>query len=422
MKAPRPVAYGIDFGTSNSAISIAYDGDESYAEIVLLGRDSLELLPTLVYLDESRNRLAGEEAVKQYLITGAYNSRLFSSLKTFLSDCSLTGTEAPWGEFLTIADLVAVVLRRLKAEADRQCGQDVTRVVLGHPVLFVGAEGPQFAEHQRLALVRLEAAARSAGFKEIAFLDEPSAALQGEPLDHGIMAAVDFGGGTFDVAVMEMTEKGGEVLSIHGAPIGGERFDSLLFDATLSGPLGLEGRYKTYHGQMLPVPAGLKQMNSLAGILRSIGEPRTKTALDLMYACRGGDVFRTVEAIIFGGLGYSFFKSVEDAKIALSTEAKTKIDFKRPGIRVTEPVSQREFSSLIAPDLAQLDRAVTLALADAGVTSGDIDVVVRTGGSSQIPAFVDMLHRHFPESQLEQRDAFSTVALGLGLRALEEWG
>ncbi len=86
----RPVAYGIDFGTTNSSIAIAYD---NYAEIVQHGREQREMVPSVVYIDRSRLRLIGDDAVRQYLVNpDAESARLMWSVKYFLADDIWQGT------------------------------------------------------------------------------------------------------------------------------------------------------------------------------------------------------------------------------------------------------------------------------------------------------------------------------------------
>ena len=155
----EPIAYGIDFGTSNSAISIAYPDE---AVLVPLGPDEADVLPSVVYLDRSRQRLAGHQAVQQYLVAGSLNgTRLMSSIKTFLADPTLRATNAPWGSDITPEELVAIIIGDLKRQADRYCGYDIKRAVLGHPVMFAGAMGDDWKSMQQLAISRLERAART---------------------------------------------------------------------------------------------------------------------------------------------------------------------------------------------------------------------------------------------------------------------
>src|SRR2546426_2286197 len=220
------LGYGIDFGTSNSAISIAY---ADRVEVLSLGATQetgggSRTLPSFVYLHRSGKRAAGDEGVKTFLKSGhektdcwkcplapygwdtdcrqyrkgggCNDARLLSGVKHELAKVGFAGTNS-WATDFTVGSLVAVVIKRLKAEADALVSQGVRRVVVGHPVVFAGADPNDRAASDGEAFSRLERAAVEAGFDEVAFLPEPTAAVIGEPVHHGVEVAVDFGGGTF---------------------------------------------------------------------------------------------------------------------------------------------------------------------------------------------------------------------------------
>lgn len=417
----NPVAYGIDFGTTNSSIAIGYD--DGSAELLPVDGEGSTILPSIIYLDSGGNELAGNDAVRQYLIPGPPETRrLLSSLKTVLADPGFVETTSPWGQTHTIDSLVAVLLRRLKRSADHSLGTDVRRAVIGFPVLFVGAEGEEHEARQNLALQRLELAAGEAGFEEVGFLDEPTAALETE-LDPGLLVALDFGGGTFDVSIVHLADDEGAVLATQGAGVGGELLDTLLFDAKVAGTLGLTGEYWDPVGEkLLPVPGALLRMRTLREILDLVNDGRSRTALDHMERCDNSDVFKIVEEIIYGGHSYQFFRSIEQAKIELSDLEASSISFRRPKVDIQVEITREEFSELIAENLDLLEERIVEALEQADVDAGDVDLVVRTGGSAQIPAFVERLEHLFDPARIQQRDAFGTVALGLATHAArEEW-
>lgn len=413
----KPLAYGIDFGTTNSAISVAYSDS---AEMVPLRRGGGFMMPSMVYLDETGNHLVGEDAIQTYLVRAGRGGRLISSLKSFLTDESFTSTIGPDGRTHTLEDLVAILLRALKRQADRELGSSVDRVVIGHPVVFVGAEGPGFAKRQARAEERLQRAAERAGFREVVLFDESSAALEGEPMNNGMLMSVDFGGGTFDVSVMAVTPTSWPVVATEGAAIGGERFDALLFDAKVAEPLGLKGAYP--HGmsrKYIDVPSNLRRMRTLNGILTMSAEGRAGVVLESWR-----DELPVVHEIINGGHAWEFYRAIESAKIALSDQAKSVITFARRGTTISlhEDVTRDEFDGIIGRDLDVIDTTIDRALDHASCSAADIDLVVCTGGSSQVPAFVERLSRRFGAEKVEERDAFYTVALGLGLKASELWG
>src|SRR6266566_5306282 len=125
-----------------------------------------------------------------------------AGVKHELAKIGFAGTNS-WAVDFSVATLVSVVLKRLKTEADEATGHATTRLVLGHPVVFAGADRAHLQESEAEAFKRLREAAQAAGFEEVEFMAEPVAAVIGEERHAGVEIAVDFGGGTFDVAVMD---------------------------------------------------------------------------------------------------------------------------------------------------------------------------------------------------------------------------
>lgn len=437
----NPIAYGIDFGTTNSSIAIAYP--DRVALVQLTADRIAEIMPSIVYLHREGIEAAGVEAVRQYLVTGSrrtrcgacdlvergkfgtftacrqykpgggcHDARIATELKSFMADDTFRETHS-WARDFDLSALVAIVIRELKLAADRVTGSDVTRAVIGHPVLFIGAEGSGFEARQRLALDRMTEAATRAGFREVEFLEEPAAVVVDEEIESGLAVVVDFGGGTFDVAVVQLTPDQGDVLALEGAPIGGELFTKLLFENKVAPMLGLDG-------SVWGVPARLRvRLRSLSGVLQVLSDKEAPSLI--RKAARGSREIATLERILFGGFAYQFYRAVEDAKIGLSSVEEVSIEFHRPGIDLSIPVTRREFESMIA---VHLDRAIGLvqaALDRAGVSSRDVDVILRTGGSSSIPAFVERLGELFEPRKILERPVYTTVVHGLAAYARGRW-
>jgi hypothetical chaperone protein len=449
-RADAPAGYGIDFGTTNSSIAIAYP---DRVEVVPVELGTLpEVLPSIVYLHRDKNRAVSQDAVEQFLVTGSlktpcgrcslvywdlgkrasdcrqyrpggrcHDARLVAGLKSDFSETDFVATHS-WATDFTLPDLTAVILRKLKTEADRASGADVRRVVLGHPVVFVGAEGPNFNARQALAEQRLQEAAVQAGFTEVALLDEPAAAVLDEDLPEGVAVAVDFGGGTFDVAVIKFAPDGGDVIGLAGVEIGGEQFDRLLFQAKVAPALHLDDTFRLRSGAQRNLPNWLKsRLATLSGLKSLLSDPNTVPTLSEYRAAQGGEHLATVENILYGGYGYQFYRAIEDAKITLSTNTRTVINFHRPGIELSIPVTRQELEQLIAKPMAAVREAVLRALDIAGVGPRDVNLVLRTGGSSSIPAFLQVLEEIFDPSVIQERPVYTTVVRGLASYAQELW-
>jgi hypothetical chaperone protein len=436
-----PIAYGIDFGTTNSSIAVAYP---DRVEVVPVSATGIpEVMPSIVYLHRMGMSSAGEEAVKQYLVTGSnrtscarcdlverdrwgtytdcrqyapgggcLDARVASELKAFLADETFTSTHS-WARDFDLADLVGVVIRELKRAADRAIGADVRRAVIGHPVLFFGAEGVGSETRQRLALERMREAAVRAGFEELVFVEEPAAVVADEEIQRGLAVVVDFGGGTFDVAVVQLAPDGGEVLALEGAGIGGELFTKLLFEHKVAPALGLDG---TVPG----IPAWLRvRLRSLAGVFQVLSDREVPGLI--RAAARSSGRIDVLQRILYGGFAYQFYKAVEDAKIALSSSRRTSIEFHRPGVDLSIPVMRQEFESMIAEYLDGTIDLVRVALERAGIATQDVDTVLRTGGSSGIPAFVARLGDLLGPEKIVERPVYTTVVHGLAAHARGRW-
>ncbi|GAC1509869.1 MAG: Hsp70 family protein [Candidatus Dormibacteraceae bacterium] len=424
----RPVGYGIDFGTSNSAVAIAY---ADRVEVVPIGRS--RTLPSFVYLHRAGRRAAGDDAVRTFLKSGhkktdcwkcplapygwdtdcrqyrkgggCSDARLLAGVKHELAKLGFAGTNS-WATDFSVGNLVGVVLKRLKDEADAAAREPATSVVLGHPVVFAGSDPDDRAASDAEAFRRLEQAAREAGFEEVAFLSEPTAAAIGTPSHRGVEVAVDFGGGTFDVAVMDSRDGTPRVAGLSGVAVGGEILDGVLFETSVGPALGLDA-----------LPYWLfNELRTASSVRLLMADPGIPSIL----ARLGGPEANVVHALLYEGHAYDFYKGIEAAKIALSSSDSTELNFRPVGLHVT--LRRSAFESVIRPELDLVQNAISRALAEANVSANEVGRVLVTGGSAYIPAFRADLIALFGAERLEQRDAFTAVVHGLGVRAQQLWG
>jgi hypothetical chaperone protein len=113
------------------------------------------------------------------------------------------------------------------------------------------------------------------------------------------------------------------------------------------------------------------------------------------------------------------YEEVERAKVRLSNEPESAISMHFEDIDFDEPVPRWDFERLIAPDVRKVEGAVDEALQSAGLRPDQLNVVLRTGGSSRIPRFVKMLANKFGADKLQEMDVFTGVAAGLAVAAAE---
>jgi hypothetical chaperone protein len=424
------VGCGIDYGSSNSAVALAYpDG----VEVVGEARDDA-LAPSTLYLHRDGRRVAGNRASELFFRTGHQRticagcslarygvsdcrqfrragscnySRLLWSVKRDLANLGFAGTNS-WATDFPVTELVAVTLHLLRRRAERASDEEVTRVVLGHPVVFAGAAGDPDSKANRTARERLREAAALAGFTDVELCAEPEAAgLAGDGASGSVLLA-DFGAGTYDVAVLDRRPGAPlDVRALVGVDIGGSRFDEVLFETVVAPELGLH-----------ELPSWLlNDMKSLSGVMLLMADPDLSGLLERI----GGPAARAVAAILYSGDAYGFYKAIEATKIALSDRDSAELVSSVPGVALRATVTRTHFETAVGPELEALDAVTRHALDAAGLRPADVDVVAVTGGSSQIPAFQRLLRALCPGAELRREAAFTSVVRGLGTRARALW-
>ncbi len=371
--ADREIIIGIDLGTTNSLVAFM-SGD---APAVIPGEDGVNLVPSVVALDEKNQIIVGN-AARKYLIEtpdrAVYSiKRLMGrgvddvqeELKLFpfqLADDLQPGevVRIRLGEkTFTPPEISAFILRQLKRNAERFFGAPVTKAVITVPAYFNDA--------QRQAT---KDAGRIAGLDVLRLVNEPTAASLAYGLDkkqNGIVAVYDLGGGTFDISILKLHDGIFEVIATNGdTHLGGDDIDNLLI----------------------------------------------RIALDDIRGDLGIDVSRNGEAVA------TIRKAVIEAKIALSSQESIKLDIDLPGDkRYRREITREQFEQLIQPIIDRTVGPCKQALKDAGLKPEQIDEVVLVGGSTRVPkvrALVKDLFQREPHIDLNPDEV---VALGAAVQA-----
>jgi hypothetical chaperone protein len=308
----------------------------------------------------------------------------------------------------------------VRARVAKDMGAPPRRAVFGRPVNFAFGDGPVA---NRKAQHRLEAAAKQAGFEEVVFEYEPIGASLDFGRSHGLAAGghvfvFDFGGGTLDVAVVQIAADGAQtVLATGGVGIGGDHFDQAIFNRTL---LPWFGKNTRWGAQRLSLPAHL--MDALCdwqNIPALSSAQNIQMLRDAQRDCTDPLSVYALEELITKGYGYDVFERLEAAKVRLSTGRFSAIDFAAGAIDIWQPVTRTQFEGYIASERRQIAALIHATLAQAGLAASDIARVVRTGGSSSIPCFVTLLRDVFGDTAIVEQDLFTGVASGLALKARE---
>jgi molecular chaperone DnaK len=357
-----PRIVGIDLGTTNSLVAIVEDGTPR----VIPGADGSNLVPSVVYFDESGTVLVGNPA-REKLVEKPKNT--IFSIKRFMGkgladvrdDLSLLPFEVSptsetiirlkvFGREYTPPQISAFILRELKQNAERVLGEEIVNAVITVPAYFNDA--------QRQAT---KDAGRIAGLDVLRIVNEPTAASLAYGLQErrqGVIAVYDFGGGTFDISILKLSEGIFEVLSTNGdTHLGGDDIDEQLIRLMLS---------------------------------------ELKLSHDTPHLA-------------------DFRKTARTAKEQLSSAESVELTVEPLGYR--RRINRAEFDALIEPTVERTIRSCRKALQDAGLAPDAVDEVVMVGGSTRIPQVrnrVQSLFGRVPHTDLNPDEV---VALGAAVQA-----
>jgi hypothetical chaperone protein len=433
---------GIDFGTSNSGVAVS-DGHS----VSLLPIDKKNLVPevvkTILYITRDGKSVIGQEAVELYyrhnvnrqrryvkkrvgeveymgaemfyvtdvftLVDELQPGRLLQFIKTALRSEGYDGTQV-FDRYYSIVDIVAMYLRGLKYRAEQILGEDIAGVTLGRPVKF--APSP---ERDRKAQEMLAQAAHDAGFKRVEFELEPVAAAlyYEQSIDRPQNVVIfDFGGGTLDITVMRLGGGQRKVFASGGVDIAGSDFDRAI----------IEQRMLAHFGQgQVDSDLQIRELVEAVSdwmVLPDLSVPRARTRLERAILDGMAPVrLKSLEALIFNDLAFSFYNSVEAAKIALSGQGAALIELKDKDIDLWELYTRSQFESDISDYRQRIEQVLLDTIAASGFDPEQIDAVVKTGGSSNIPTFADLLASVFGADKVKSSNAFSSVTSGLGIKA-----
>lgn len=414
------IVFGIDFGTTNSALSVYRNG---HVEVISVD-DSAQLgrlMRSVLYFSEDDEIFTGDEAIRQYVEDGAAG-RFMQSIKTFLPNTSFTGTEV-FGRRYGIEDLVAIILKKLKAQGEAHVGCSVESVVLGRPVVF-----STDSAKDALAEKRLEEAARKAGFKNIWFQYEPVAAAltYEESLPEGqerIVFIGDFGGGTSDFSVIRVkggafdrSDRRSDVLSLGGVYVAGDKFDSQVMWAKVAQYFGRYARYK---------PMGKEEWQDIpTSIIYTLCQwhriplLRARNTRELIRVIKrttdDPSAIEHLENIIEDNFGFALFQAIEKAKCELSDHALSTIRFTESDLFISEGIEKEEFETINVENFQKIATCIDEVVAQSGLTPAQIDTVSLTGGTSKIPYIQKLFAERFGREKSVNRDAFTSVVHGLG--------
>src|SRR5687767_857651 len=366
---------GIDLGTTNSVVAVMEGGEPA----VVVNQEGARTTPSVVGFTKDGERLVGQVAKRQS-VTNPENT--ISSIKRFMGrkhgEVSQETARVPYrvvkadngdawiearGKKSSPPEISAMILQKLKAAAKDHLGQPVTKAVITVPAYFNDA--------QRQAT---KDAGRIAGLNVLRIVNEPTAAALAYGLDKKkdeTIAVYDFGGGTFDISVLEVGEGIVEVKATNGdTHLGGDDLDQRVIEWIVA-------EFKKTDGVDL--------------------------SKDRMA------VQRLKEA-------------AEKAKIELSTVLETDISLPFITADASGPkhlqmkLTRARFESLVGDLLERSMAPVRQALADAGLKPSDIDEVVLVGGSTRVPKIQQLVKEYFGKDPHKGVNPDEVVAVGAAIQ------
>jgi hypothetical chaperone protein len=434
---------GLDFGTSNSGVGI-YQNNQVHILPIDPRNIVPEVIKTILYITSDDRHFIGQEAVELYYqqninrqrrfvkkwsgeidyhgadmhyvrdiyvyVDELQPGRLMQFIKTALRSEKYVGTQV-FNRFYSLSDIIATFLRMLKQRAEGLLHEEISKITLGRPVKF-----SQIIELDQKAEGTLHQAALEAGFKQVEFELEPVAAALYYELSLSKPQTVlifDFGGGTLDLTIMRLGDRQQrEIYASGGISVAGTDFDRAIITKRMLTHFG--------HGLAQHDPEILNLINTIPdwAALPELSTPRARAELERAIQSGIAPVrLKALEALIFDDLAFSFYNMIESTKIALSDTSVNLVRMKEKNLDIWELYTRLQFESDIQEHREQIQQVLMDTITASGLEPGQIDAVVKTGGSSNIPLFSLMLEGIFGKDKVKTSDVFNSVTAGLAVKA-----
>ena len=369
---------GIDLGTTNSVVAVMMGGEP----VVIPSAEGERLVPSVVAVNKNHERLVGRTARNQAIVNPentVFSIKRFMGRKFDDPEVQRTISRVPYkvtrasnGDVRVVLDgkeysppeISAMILAKLKADAEAYLGEPVTQAVITVPAYFNDA--------QRNAT---KDAGRIAGLEVLRIINEPTASSLAYGLDkkkNEVIAVYDLGGGTFDISILDVGEGVFQVKSTSGDTfLGGDDFDLRLMDYLIE-------------------------------------EFKKENNLDLRNDRQALQRLR---------------EAAEKAKIELSTVMQTEINLPYLTADATGPkhmvmtITRAKLEQLTSDLVQRSMDPVRRALSDAGLRTSDISEVVLVGGMTRMPAVQEAVRREFGKEPHRGVNPDEVVAIGAAIQA-----
>lgn len=345
---------GIDLGTTNSAVAVM-EGGES---VIIPNIEGNRTTPSVVAFTKDGERLVGETAKRQAITNP---ERTVSSIKRHMgSDFNVKIDDKTY----TPQDISAMILQKLKSDAESYLGETITEAVITVPAYFTDA--------QRQAT---KDAGRIAGLDVKRIVNEPTAAAlaygEDKDTDAQTVMVYDLGGGTFDVSILELSDGVFEVHATRGNnKLGGDDFDNRLIDY-------IAEEFKKENG------IDLKADNMSLQRLKEAAEKAKKELSSTMST----------------NINLPFITASQSGPLHLNMD-----------------ITRAKFDELTSDLVKMTEGPVKDALKDAGLSANDIDKVLLVGGSTRIPSVQECIKKLTGKQPQKDINPDECVALGAAIQ------
>lgn len=346
---------GIDLGTTYSCVAIMEGGKP----VIIENSEGARTTPSVVAFTRAGERLVGQLAKRQAVTNPA---RTVQSIKREMGSNYRVQVD---GASHSPEQISAMVLQKLKADAEAYLGAKVTRAVITTPAYFNDAQRQATRD-----------AGQIAGLEVMRIINEPTASALAYGLnkltEQSVVLVFDLGGGTFDVSILEITDGVFEVQATSGNNrLGGDDFDQAIIDY-------LVGEFKEQ--------SGIDISGDLMAIQR-LKETAEKTKIELSSA-------------LVSEVHLPFLTADQSGPKHLETS-------------ITRAKFNEITASLVEATIGPLQQA----LEDSGLSPQDIEHIILVGGSTRIPAVQDMIRRFFQKEPSKSVNPDEAVALGAAIQA-----
>lgn len=416
---------GIDFGTSNSAVSIKTSDGFDLVEL----EQGYNTTPSALYYPfDGGDMLLGRQAVDEYVAYG--EGRLLRGLKSLLGSATYDMQTRAGRKVIKFNEAIGHVISYLKNSAETEIMHDIDSVVLGRPVQFVGS-GDAINE---TALSRLTSIANEAGFKHVEFQYEPiAAALSYERTinKEQIVLVVDIGGGTSDFSVIKCRpdannnqNRKDDVLANWGVRIGGTNLDVQLNLISAMKLLGYESKLKSDFGNTVTeVPPSLFiDLSTWHKIIFAYDPKNIRLAQDLLRQSLDKPLLQRLVDVMEERLAHQICATVETAKIGLSDIDTASLDLGFIETHLNTSVTRDAFEACVEDIMDKISNALNEVTTAANINADQIDTIMLTGGASNTPVLIKTVSAVFPNANLVKHRSMDAVAQGLGIHAGRVFG